>query len=103
MKNLLVKLWNDDAGAVIASELIFVATILVVGLVTSLKALQASVNNELADLASAIGSMNQSYSYGGTRSCMAFTAGSQFIDSPKSYEVHTADTVKSQDAVLSCD
>ena len=55
-------------------------TILVIGLVVGLKAVQSAVVNELEEVASAIGAISQSYSYGGTSGCCAFTNGSQFTD-----------------------
>jgi Flp pilus assembly pilin Flp len=76
----MLKLWNDDQGALIATEWVFVATILVIGLVVGLKAVQSAVVNELEEVASAIGAISQSYSYGGTSGCCAFTNGSSFRD-----------------------
>jgi Flp pilus assembly pilin Flp len=80
MRGLLLKLWNDDQGALIATEWVFVATILVIGLVVGLKAVQQAVVNELEEVASAIGALNQSYSFGGTSGCCGSTAGSTFTD-----------------------
>jgi hypothetical protein len=76
----MLRLWNDDCGALIATEWVFVATILVIGLVVGLKAVQSAVVNELEEVASAIGAISQSYSYGGTSGCCASTNGSAFSD-----------------------
>jgi hypothetical protein len=84
----MLKLWNDDQGALIATEWVFVATILVIGLVVGLKAVQQAVLNELEEVAGAIGAISQSYSYGGTSGCCSSTNGSSFTDNgPNTYPV----------------
>ena len=80
MRGLMLKLWNDDRGALLATEWVFVTTILVVGLVAGLKSVQQSVNAELVDLADAIGAMSQAYSFGGVSGCAGVSNGSQFAD-----------------------
>jgi Flp pilus assembly pilin Flp len=77
---MLKNLWNDEAGALIAAEFILVATILVIGLVTGLTSVRDAVITELADVGAAIGSINQSYSYGGSTAHCAAAAGSTFDD-----------------------
>ena len=74
------KLWNDECGAIISSELVLLVTILVIGMIVGLKALQQAVVNELGDVAAAIGAINQSYSFGGVTGCCAFTSGSVNAD-----------------------
>jgi Flp pilus assembly pilin Flp len=77
---MLIKLWNDEAGAIVAAEIILVATILVIGIVTGLSSVRDAVIEELADVGAAIGSVNQSYLVGGSTSHSAQAAGSQFAD-----------------------
>lgn len=84
---MLKKLWNDDLGALIATEWVFMTTILVIGLVVGLKAVQSAVLNELEEMAGAIGAVSQSYSYGGTSGSCAFTGGSRFNDRIDTYPV----------------
>ena len=62
----------------ITTEWVFIATLLVLGLVTGLSALSSAINGELLDLANAISSLNQSYSFGGSSGCCASAAGSFF-------------------------
>jgi Flp pilus assembly pilin Flp len=84
----MLRLWRDDQGALIATEWVFVATILVIGLIVGLKAVQSAVLNELEEVAGAIGAISQSYSYGGTSGCCGFTNGSSFTDNgPNTYPV----------------
>jgi hypothetical protein len=84
MKNLIVKLWNDDGGALIATEWVFVATILVLGAITGLVAVRQAVLAELVDFANAVVSLNQSFSFTGQSNCESSTAGSSFSDSADS-------------------
>lgn len=91
MRHLLSKLWNDDEGALIATEWVFVVTILVIGLVTGLKSVQQAVLNELEEVAGAIGALSQSYSFGGTSGCCRFTGttGSRYSDSTNKFDINT--------------
>ncbi len=80
-------LWNDDRGFIISAELVMIATILVLGLIAGLTCVRDAVTGELFDVADAIDSLNQSYSYTGMHGCSApgcgrhsFTAGSCFGD-----------------------
>jgi Flp pilus assembly pilin Flp len=69
MSKTLQSLWADDAGAILAVEWVFFVTILIIGLVCGLKSVQHSVNTELEEVAAAIGSLSQSYSFAGTQRC----------------------------------
>ena len=85
MKNtvttLVAKLFNDETGFLVSAELILVATIAVLGLVVGLSEIATNVNNELEDVASAFGSVNQSFKVNGHRSCgKGSSAGSSFND-----------------------
>lgn len=76
------RFWREVDGAILSSELLLVSTLLVVGLVTGLDATRTAILTEMADVSAAIGTMNQSFSVGGTFSeGGASTAGSQFVDS----------------------
>jgi hypothetical protein len=80
MKNLFAKLWKDDCGALIATEWVFVATILVLGSIVGLVAVRQAVISELTEFANALMALNQSYSFSGQTNCEASTAGSAFVD-----------------------
>ena len=86
---MLRKLWNDEAGVIISAELVFVLTILVIGMVCGLAEVQAAVVAELDDIGNAIGSLNQSYGVTGCSSkktvgamtvTKSFSAGSSYSD-----------------------
>lgn len=80
MKNLLSRFWRDEAGFVISSELVLVATILVIGLIAGLTAVRDGVVQELGDVGQAIGAVSQSYSYDGVFGHTGASAGSSFQD-----------------------
>jgi hypothetical protein len=61
--NFFKRFWNDDAGFLISAELLFLGTILVLGLIVGWTNLQQSVVNELTELGNAFNSLDQSYMY----------------------------------------
>lgn len=80
-------LLHDENGFIISTELVVVATLLVVGLITGVQAVQTSVVGEMSEVAAAIGSINQSYVLPGRHGCtswgcgrVAWTGGSCFAD-----------------------
>ncbi len=81
-----MSLWNafftDESGFVVSSEAILVGTVGVVGATVGLSAASKAINDELAEAAFAIRSLNQSYSFQGTSSPNAWTAGSQYTQPP---------------------
>lgn len=77
---MLKKLWMDEGGATISAELALVGTILVIGVVVGLSAVQTAVVTELADLGAAISNLDQSYSSGGITGHHAASAAQGFTD-----------------------
>lgn len=77
---VLHRLWADENGFVISSELVLVGTLLVLGMIVGLTELRNQVVQELADLAVAIGRVSQTYTYSTVTGHTAATAGSQFQD-----------------------
>ncbi|MBX3450165.1 MAG: hypothetical protein KF777_11420 [Planctomycetaceae bacterium] len=71
---------RDDRGFVVSSELVLIATIVVIGLITGLVTVRDQVIQELADVADAISEVDQSYSYSGATAHAASTAGTIFAD-----------------------
>ncbi|WP_232098973.1 hypothetical protein [Gimesia aquarii] len=72
--------WNDEGGFVVSTELVLIATVLVLGMVVGLTTLRDQVIAELADVAAAFSNSNQSYSFTGITGHSSSTAGSVFID-----------------------
>ena len=82
MNRIAIKLWNDDAGAIIAAEYLFVVTILVIGTIVGLASVREAINNELAEVANALLALSQGYVLSGTSGAGGSTDGSQAIDTP---------------------
>lgn len=78
----LHQLWKDEAGFIVSTELVLIATILVIGMVVGLATVRNHVVQELGDVAAAIGSINQTYQYTGVtgRGTSSETKGSKFDD-----------------------
>ena len=72
---------TDEAGFIISSELILIATVAVLAMVVGLTEVRSAVVEELEDVGSAVGSMQQSYWVEGLVSHdKAGIAGSAFDD-----------------------
>lgn len=84
---MLRTFWNDESGFIVSAELIFIATLCVIGLVVGLSEVQHAVVGELNDVGDAIGSLNQSFAFSGFMSHKMFgdgvkarSVGSRFVD-----------------------
>lgn len=75
-------LWQDDRGFLASSELILIATIVVIGLITGLVTVRDQVIQELADVADAVSEFDHSYSFAAIVTPVGSVAGSIFIDGP---------------------
>jgi Flp pilus assembly pilin Flp len=102
MRKLLAKHWKDDGGALIATEYLFVATVLVIGTVVGLTAVRNAVNAELTELANAILALSQGYVISGQSGCGAATDGTSVTDLPGT-EPCPVNTTPSVPVVLGCD
>lgn len=78
---VLSRLWKEEDGAIVSSEIVVVTVLLVLGMIVGLQSVREAVVTELADFAAAIGSINQSYSFAGITGHHSSTAGSAFADS----------------------
>jgi len=94
---LINRFWNDEAGFVVSSELILIATILVIAMLTGLVTVRDAVVQELGDIGNAIGLINQSYSYSGVTGHNSSVSGSVFADLPDQCEDNQADNAANQE------
>jgi hypothetical protein len=78
--NVLAQLQRDEAGFIVSAELVLVSTIMVIGMVVGLAEVNNGVIEELEDVGSAIGSVNQSYHVSGHSGHKACTYGFSFKD-----------------------
>jgi len=80
MMNILHVLKNDENGFVVSAELVLVGTILVIGMITGLSELSFNVNQELEDIGSAVGGINQTYYYTLASGQKGEAVGSTYLD-----------------------
>lgn len=79
-------LLQDENGFIISAELVLIATLLVIGLIVGLSEIQHAINQEMNDIADAIGSLNQGFFFTGFSAfksdgtLKAFFGGSVFHD-----------------------
>jgi hypothetical protein len=78
--NILTSLKNDENGFLVSAELVLVGTILVLGMIVGLTELSYAVNEELEDLGSAIGAINQTYYFTLASGKKGEVVGSTFLD-----------------------
>ena len=91
MKNMLKRLWADDAGFVVSTELVLASTLLVVGITIGQVTLRDVVITEISDTAEAIGEIDQSYSFTSVTAHSSSVAGSLFVDALDFCEEEGAD------------
>lgn len=80
MMNLFAQLVNDEAGFIVSAELILISTILVLGMVVGLSEVANGINQELEDVGTAFGRVNQTYQFAGFSGHKGFIDGSRFKD-----------------------
>ena len=80
MTHLARTLWKDEAGFIVSAELVLIATIAVLGMLVGLSEVAWGVNEELEDVGSAYGSINQSFRYSGVCGHKGVVKGSCFED-----------------------
>ena len=82
MTTLCTKLINDEAGFIVSAELVLIATVGVLAMVVGLSEVALNINNELEDVGSAFGSINQSIHVQGICGHQGRSGGSCFTDKP---------------------
>lgn len=80
MTNLINALINDESGFIISAELVLVSTIAVLAMVVGLSEVALNVNNELEDVGSAFGALNQTYAIKGVKGHQGSASGTEFRD-----------------------
>lgn len=88
LRNLLVRLWNDESG-VISTEYLMLGSIVAVGSASGLATMRDSVNDEFRDYGQSLHQARQQYSLppaasasgsrGGTRATNSMTPTGQYI------------------------
>lgn len=80
VRNTLHRLWREESGFVVTSDLILVATVVVIGSIVGLVTFRDQLVQEFGDMAAAVGALNQSYSYAEFTVDGFTVAGSSFED-----------------------
>lgn len=98
--------WNDESGTIVSAEIILVITIAGIGMIAGLTTYRDAAVMEMADLATAIGQFNQSYSLSsvvvtGTGFGVSI-AGSTFNDDPDWCQDTTSSTTDPTNAGTAC-
>jgi len=78
---MFAKLWKDEAG-IVGMEYLFLATIIGLGLVIGLSAVEGALNAELTELGSAILALSQGYEIAGQSGCKGTKQGTRVVDTP---------------------
>ncbi len=91
-------LWRDEAGAALTTELMLLATLLVIGLIVGVKSYRDSAVTEWADFSQAIANLDQSYNIPDSTTMSG--VGSGFVDARDFCDVDDNDsqTISSNDA-----
>lgn len=91
------RLWREDDGFLASADLILVTTIVVLGMLVGLVTLRDQVLQELGDLATAVGQLNQSYSVASFTTAGFSVAGSVFADQSDFCELGTTEGSNNND------
>lgn len=92
MKRLAIQLFRDEAGVVVTPEIIIITTVGLLSLIAGWNAVSNALASELGDVANAVASLDQSYSYRGISAGVHATcSGSGYADSSQSFSVDAID------------
>lgn len=80
MKTITCALMNDEAGFIVSAELVLISSVAVLAMVVGLSEVAHGINQELEDVASAFGAINQSYDVCGQRGHIGEVSGSANTD-----------------------
>lgn len=96
--SLGARIWREDEGFVASADLVLVTTVVVLGMLVGLVTLRDQVLQELGDVATAVGQLNQSYSVASFTTAGFSVAGSSFADQSDFCELGTAEGSNNNDA-----
>ncbi|KAA0132925.1 branched-chain amino acid aminotransferase [Gimesia chilikensis] len=80
MNSVLMRFMNEEAGFIVSAELVLISTIAVLAMIVGLSEVAHGINQELEDVGSAFGRINQSFYVAGAHGHKACTDGSSFRD-----------------------
>jgi hypothetical protein len=80
MNAAVAHLMNDECGFIVSAELVLIGTLAILAMVVGLSEVALNINNELEDVASAFGAVNQSFRANGMSGHGGRNSGSNFGD-----------------------
>lgn len=79
MRPLMLQLWSDDGGAIIAIEWLFFVVIVLIGLVVGFVSIRNAVVDEITAVSNAIDALAVCYSFAGLSNCESSVCGTNVI------------------------
>jgi hypothetical protein len=80
--NVFQRMWIDDGGYIISTEMLLIFVILVLGLIAGMANLRMAIVNELTESAQAILQLTQSFTISGLTGCSGSSGASGATDTP---------------------
>jgi len=78
--DLCVRLWNDEAGAVIATEYLMLGSVVALGSASGMAAMRDAVNDEYKDMGQSVHEARQAYAIPAANGPKSSKAGSNLTD-----------------------
>lgn len=82
LREIFVRLWKDESGAVIATEYLLLGSVVAIGSTSGLVAMRDSVSAEFGEFGNAVRDTRQAYSVPTTRGGAARAGGSAAANAP---------------------
>jgi Flp pilus assembly pilin Flp len=93
MRKLLARLWADDDGFIVSVEMLFIAVVLVIGIIAGLAALRAAVGTELTSLGSSVMDLDTGYNSVSVGSTTASSDGTLTTHATTGLDIGAANSV----------
>ena len=86
---MITRFWRDEAGSVGSAEVMFLMTLLAIGMIVGIKSLRDAAVTEFADYGQALSNLDQSYSFvnGANMVVSNFEDGHDFCDEQDDVDV----------------
>lgn len=99
---IINRLWRDENGFIVSSELVLLASVIVIPLLVGMQTVRDAVVQELADVGQAIGVVSQTYWYSGVAGRFSYASGSRFYDQPDQGESNWRNGCNNRNCVTVC-
>ncbi len=99
---IINRLWRDENGFIVSSELVLLASVIVIPLLVGMQTVRDAVVQELADVGQALGVVSQTYWYSGVAGRFSYASGSRFYDQPDQGESNWRNGCNNRNCVTVC-